>query len=67
MRALNTILSNGKYGILLLSEQEQTQQLIEENLSLKLALAELAEKQETEKLELQMALAELAEILLGGV
>ena len=37
-----------------------------ENLELKLALAEMAETQETERLETQLALAELAEAMVGG-
>lgn len=45
----------------------ETELLKEENMSLKLAVAELVEMQETAKLETQMALAELAESLLGGV
>lgn len=37
-----------------------------ENLELKLALAEMAEKSAEERLETQLALAELAELLTGG-
>ncbi|MFB9273362.1 hypothetical protein [Cohnella cellulosilytica] len=44
----------------------ETEQLRAENLDLKLALAELAEAQQTDKLDVQLALAELAEILTGG-
>lgn len=46
------------------SEMERLQQ---ENLELKLALAEMAEVQEQHKLETQLALAELAEAMAGGV
>ncbi|MEK4148911.1 hypothetical protein NST02_23300 [Robertmurraya sp. FSL W8-0741] len=44
----------------------ETDLLKEENLTLKLAIAELAETQEQAKLETQLALAELAESLHGG-
>lgn len=40
--------------------------LEEENAALKIALAELAEAQETERLNTQLALAELAEAMAGG-
>lgn len=40
--------------------------LQEENLELKLALAEIAETQEANKTEMQLALAEMAEALFGG-
>lgn len=40
--------------------------LKDENLELKLALAEMAETQQSDKTEMQLALAEIAEILLGG-
>ncbi|MTI56168.1 hypothetical protein [Geosporobacter ferrireducens] len=49
------------------AEKTRVQQLEQENLELKLALAELAEKSETDKQDLQLALAELAETLIGGV
>lgn len=41
--------------------------LKQENLELKLALAEMAEKQEVAQLETQLAMAELAEAVMGGV
>ncbi|MEK4146429.1 hypothetical protein NST02_04975 [Robertmurraya sp. FSL W8-0741] len=44
----------------------ETELIKEENLTLKLAIAELAETQEQAKLETQLALAELAESLHGG-
>lgn len=40
--------------------------LQDENLDLKLALAEIAETQEATKTEMQLALAEMAEALFGG-
>lgn len=46
--------------------EERISQLETENLELKLALAELAEAQQSDKLDVQLALAELAELLTGG-
>lgn len=46
--------------------KSKTDILEEENLTLKMAVAELAEMQEQQKLETQLALAELAESLIGG-
>ncbi|MEG0449908.1 MAG: hypothetical protein RR595_08635 [Lysinibacillus sp.] len=46
--------------------KSETEFLQEENTTLKLAVAELAEAQEQAKLETQIALAELAESILGG-
>lgn len=47
-------------------QKSETELLKEENTSLKLAVAELAEAQEQQKLDTQLALAELAESLMGG-
>lgn len=47
--------------------KSDTDILKEENLELKLALAEMAETQEAQRIETQLALAELAEALPGGV
>lgn len=44
--------------------KNETQMLQEENINLKLAIAELAEQQEIQKIEIQLALAELAESIL---
>jgi hypothetical protein len=53
-----------------IDEFEQLKQrataLENENLELKLALAEMAEAQEADKTEVQLALAELAELIAGG-
>jgi hypothetical protein len=46
--------------------KSKTDILEEENLTLKMAVAELAEMQEQQKLETQLALVELAESLIGG-
>lgn len=45
---------------------EQVKNLENENLELKLALAEMAETNELEKTEMQLAIAELAELVAGG-
>lgn len=47
-------------------EPEPSPELEDENTTLKLAMAELAEAYEQEKTELQLAIAELAEIVTGG-
>lgn len=47
-------------------EQQRIEALEAENITLKLALADLAETQEAEKLATQLALAELAELVAGG-
>jgi hypothetical protein len=48
------------------TQAERIEELENENLQLKLALAEMAEDHETEKTEIKLALAELAELLTGG-
>lgn len=45
---------------------EQIQELQNENTDLKLAIAELAETNESDKIDMQLALAELAELVAGG-
>ncbi|MGE7880162.1 hypothetical protein [Peribacillus muralis] len=40
--------------------------LQEDNLALKMAIAEMAEKMESEKIEMMLAVAELAELIKGG-
>ncbi|KYG90024.1 hypothetical protein A0U40_09885 [[Bacillus] sp. KCTC 13219] len=47
--------------------KSEVELLKDENTTLKLAVAELAEAQEQTKIETQIALAELAESLVGGV
>lgn len=46
---------------------EQVNALKNENTELKLAIAELAETNESDKIDMQLALAELAELVTGGV
>lgn len=49
------------------SIQEPTiEELQAENTALKLALAEMAETQQTDKQEIQLAIAEIAELIAGG-
>ncbi|ANS73716.1 hypothetical protein AWM70_03280 [Paenibacillus yonginensis] len=44
----------------------QIKELQNENTDLKLAIAELAETNESDKIDMQLALAELAELVAGG-
>lgn len=50
-----------------ITPEEKIQQLEEQNMSLMLAIAELADANEQDKIETQLAIAELATIVTGGV